>query len=94
MHTGAFKEGSVNGYEYQQAGGRRHARIGSGTLPEGRVFRTLCGLELEVAKKDDHTKPDARWTDPTCSNCDFKIRKALKAMPVSPEYRQKLAAGQ
>ena len=90
MHTGADKEGSVDGYVWQQAGGRRHGRIGSGTLAMGRVFRTLCGRELEVEPRDDHAVEGVEWLDPTCSACDYKMRKALNAMPASPVYRQKL----
>jgi hypothetical protein len=93
MQVGAAREGDVGGYVWQQAGGRRHARIGSGTLSEGRVFRTLCGRELEVTRSDDRTQEDTRWLDPPCSACDYKMRKALNAMPACPEYRQKLAAG-
>ena len=84
----------MDGYVWQQAGGRRHGRIGTGnaTLPAGRTFRTLCGRQLTVEERDDHTIEGCVWTDATCSACDYKMRRALNRMPQSPEYRAALAA--
>lgn len=79
---------------WQQAGGRRHGRIseGSATLPEGRVFRSLCGRELTVAKRDDHTREGAVWLDPTCSGCDYLMRRAENAPAHDPDYVAALEA--
>jgi hypothetical protein len=78
----------VEGYTWQQAGGRRHGRIGlaTSTLPAGRVFRTLCGRELTVSEQDDRTRDGVVWLAPTCSACDYKMRRAGNAPAHDPDY--------
>lgn len=77
---------------WQQAGGRRHGRISTehGSLPAGRVFRTLCGRELTVEARDDHTREGVVWLDPTCSNCDFRMRRENNAPAHDPDYAHAL----
>lgn len=75
-------------YVWQQAGGRRHGRVSdkSGTLQAGRVFRSLCGRELMVEKGDDRTRDGVVWLDPTCSACDYVMRREGNAPAHDPDY--------
>jgi hypothetical protein len=81
-------------YIWQQAGGRRHGRIGdtNGCLATGRVFRSLCGLELTVEKRDDRTLAGAVWLDTTCSACDYVMRRENNAPAHAPDYVHALTA--
>lgn len=79
---------------WQQAGGRRHGRVagGSATLPEDSVFHSLCGRTLTVEKRDDRTREGAVWLDPTCSGCDYLMRRAEHAPAHDPDYVAALEA--